>query len=278
MEIVNIYHQIWFQGESNIPEKYEKFYKSCMKINSNYKRIIWDSETIKDLIKNNYPEYLNFYEKLPLMVQKIDFAKYVILYHYGGVYIDMDVKCLKNIDDLKKKFPDADFIVSELPMNKIELKSIKLINNLNKRVKKMKRNKLINNGIILSKKKLDFLLILIEEIINNFYYKHNKNLRDIYIFVTTGPIIFTNVILNYKGISNIKVIDNKYMEPCTVLMKKCDFTDSYFHHEHQRTWGTSHLERIIKTIKIFNKNRNIILIFIIIIAYIIYRNRKKLKK
>ena len=123
------------------------------------------------------------------MVQKIDFAKYVILYHYGGVYIDMDVKCLKNINNLKKLFPDADFIVSELPINKLELKSINFLNSFNKHGRKMKEKKMINNGIILSKKRLDLVLNLIEDIKNKFYFKHNKNLRDNIYFITTGPIV-----------------------------------------------------------------------------------------
>ena len=64
------------------------------------------------------------------------------------------------------------------------------------------------------------------------------------------------------------------MEPCTVLMKKCDFKSSFFHHEHQRTWGTNHLERIIKVIKIFNKYRLFILTLIVILCFIIYRRKK----
>ena len=43
---------------------------------------------IKRLLKDNYPKYLKTYNAFPLMIQKIDFAKYVILYHYGGIYID----------------------------------------------------------------------------------------------------------------------------------------------------------------------------------------------
>ena len=34
------------------------------------------------------------------MVQKIDLAKYIIIYHYGGVYIDMDMDCVKDLTKL----------------------------------------------------------------------------------------------------------------------------------------------------------------------------------
>ncbi len=33
-------------------------------------------------------------------VQKLDMARYVILYQLGGVYKDMDIKCYRNLDEL----------------------------------------------------------------------------------------------------------------------------------------------------------------------------------
>ena len=274
MNIEKVYHQIWFQGESKIPQKYEKYYKSCLKVNNDFQRIIWDSNKIDNLLKNHYPEYINFYESLPLMVQKIDYAKYIILYHYGGIYIDMDVKCLKNIKKLLNMFSDADFIVSLLPMNKVEISSINMMNKFSKKNKKLKIKNMINNGIIISRKRLDLLKQLIDGIKDNFYKKYNKNLRDLYIFNTTGPIIFTHIINKYQGNKNIKVIDSKYMEPCTILMKKCDFTKSFFHHEHQRTWGTSHLEKVIKILKFCNYHRlEIFILLCLLIYFLFFRNR-----
>ncbi len=51
------------------------------------------------------------------MIQKIDFAKYCIIYTYGGVYVDMDSECLKSIDGLftgkKIYFVDLDTDIFE---------------------------------------------------------------------------------------------------------------------------------------------------------------------
>lgn len=275
MNIDKIYHQIWFQGETEIPQKYEKLYSSCIKVNNNFKRIVWDSNKIINLIKNNYPEYFNFYEKLPLMVQKIDFAKYVILYHYGGIYIDMDVKCLKNINNLLNMFPNEDFLVSNLLLSKMEITAVNGLNKFTRGNKAFVIKNMINNGIIISKKKLDITKKIIDDIVKNFYFKYNNNFRDIYIFNTTGPIIFTDSIMKYKGSDKVKVIDSKYMEPCTVIMKKCDFTKSFFRHEHHRTWGTNHLEKIIYFVKTIDKYKYIITLLVIIIIYLIFFRKKK---
>lgn len=267
MNINKIYHQIWFQGESEIPKKYEQYYTSCRKVNKDFKRIIWDSKKIDKLIKNNYSSYYEFYNNLPLMVQKIDYAKYIILYHYGGIYIDMDVLCLKNMKKLLELFSDADFIVSYLPLSKTEIFSVNKLNKIIRRKKAIKVDKMINNGIILCKKNSEIIKIIMDKIKENFYTKYKKMFRDVYIFNTTGPIIFSDIINNYQGKDNVKVIDSKYMEPCTVLMKKCDLTKSFFKHEHQRTWGTNKLEYIISIIKFYNKYKIIIYLIILFLIH-----------
>ena len=58
------------------------------------------------------------------MIQKIDFAKYALLHRYGGIYLDMDVRCLRSIDSLTQRFPEARFISSKLPINQTETELI----------------------------------------------------------------------------------------------------------------------------------------------------------
>ena len=51
---------------------------------------------------SKYPDLLPQYKKLDLMIMKIDFMKYIILYRYGGLYADVDSICLKKIDPFNK--------------------------------------------------------------------------------------------------------------------------------------------------------------------------------
>ena len=47
------------------------------------------------------------------MIQKIDFAKYAILYTYGGIYMDMDVECFKSLNNTPG-LNESDLIVTNM--------------------------------------------------------------------------------------------------------------------------------------------------------------------
>ena len=100
--IPKIIHQIWFQGEDKLPDKHRSYKKTWIKHNPNWKYILWSEKSIRQLIKSKYDKYYQIYEKLPLLIQKVDMAKYFIVYTYGGIYVDMDMKCLKSLDDITK--------------------------------------------------------------------------------------------------------------------------------------------------------------------------------
>lgn len=286
LNIPKIIHQIWFQGENNIPTKYKEMYSSCLNLNKNYTRIVWDSVKIYNLINNDYSEYIDLYNNFPLMIQKIDFAKYVILYHYGGVYIDMDVMCIKNIDGLLNMFPKASFICSDTAHTKIETSILNKVASLFTSYK-IQDKTCLNNGIILSTAKNDILKQLLNDIKKYFYIDNNYYTRDMYIFITTGPIIYTKSILEYKELhydESIYIIDHKYMEPC-VDIKKCDLKHAYFDHIYQNTWSTpiaKTISFIIKNIYLIEQYISIIILLIILcIIFILWNSfisRKKIDK
>lgn len=59
--------------------------------NSNYNYYFYTDEDILDFIKTNYSnEIFTAYSKLQIGAAKADLWRYLILYKYGGVYLDMD--------------------------------------------------------------------------------------------------------------------------------------------------------------------------------------------
>ena len=95
MNIPKIIHQIWFQGESEIPPHLNEYRRTWKELNPEFKMMFWDKERIEFLV--NKTEWSDVYYSSPLMIQKIDIAKYIILLEYGGIYIDIDIKCIKPI-------------------------------------------------------------------------------------------------------------------------------------------------------------------------------------
>lgn len=61
-----------------------------------YKHMLWTDKMMLDLITEHYPWFLPVYNSYPANIQRIDASRYFVLYHYGGVYADMDYEPLSN--------------------------------------------------------------------------------------------------------------------------------------------------------------------------------------
>ena len=51
----------------------------------------WDDYMIRKKIIKYFPDLIFIYDNYPIFVQRADLGRYVILYLYGGLYVDMDV-------------------------------------------------------------------------------------------------------------------------------------------------------------------------------------------
>lgn len=71
--------------------------------NKNYKYNFFDDNDIIDFIKTEYDsEIFYYYSKLQVGAAKADFWRYLVLYKFGGVYLDLDSLINIPIDDIIK--------------------------------------------------------------------------------------------------------------------------------------------------------------------------------
>jgi len=110
-EIPFIIHQMWLDKnmENNEipPDKYLKlgYPMSWMQKNPNFEYKLWNREKIKNLLKNHpvLNKYENFYyNSLYHHIERCDFGRFLIMYAEGGIYVDLDFRCVKNIEPLIK--------------------------------------------------------------------------------------------------------------------------------------------------------------------------------
>ena len=94
MEFPKIIHQIWLQGIDVIPSKYINNIETIKQFNPDYQHIIWDEKSILEIINTN-DSWKKTYFSFKHLHQKVDYARYVILWLKGGLYIDIDVTALK---------------------------------------------------------------------------------------------------------------------------------------------------------------------------------------
>lgn len=88
-------HCCWFSGEKK-PEKYQKCIDTWKCVCPDYEIIEWNADTY-DCGKNLFVKQA--YEKKKWAFVS-DYARLDVLYHYGGIYLDMDVELLKDFAPL----------------------------------------------------------------------------------------------------------------------------------------------------------------------------------
>ena len=249
--IPKIIHQIWFQDSSdivlfsnNLNKNFKRIFKSDIPFeykynlikllihNSDYSYCLWNKTKIYILIKLFYPKILHIYSNLKYKIQKIDFAKYIILYHYGGIYIDIDIESNKGLNYFFKIYKKDGLYFSKTDyINNFE-------NNIMKKFYDFQTdNYFINNGIMIANKKHPFFLNLLNEVDTN--NKNNKDyLYNSKVFNISGPSLLTNSILKNKNkYNNIYIINNKYFEPCYGKDITCKLEkDNILVHKHKSAW------------------------------------------
>lgn len=60
---------------------------------------IYDDFAAEEFIKQEYPSIvMEAFSKFPIIVQRTDFLRYLLLYRYGGYYADFDTECLRPVE------------------------------------------------------------------------------------------------------------------------------------------------------------------------------------
>lgn len=99
--IEKIIHQVFLKVSDKSIEDYPLYLRNSKKLKTWCKKYGYEYKLHFD---NNIDTYLKdekirlFYESLRFKWQKIDFIRYVILNQDGGIYIDLDIEILDNVD------------------------------------------------------------------------------------------------------------------------------------------------------------------------------------
>ena len=108
--IPKIIHYCWF-GRNPLPESAQKCIASWRKFLPDYEIKEWNEDNFD---VNIIPYTQQAYEAKKYAFVS-DYARFWILYHYGGVYFDTDVEVIKSMDDIIERGP---FMGVEIPAKK----------------------------------------------------------------------------------------------------------------------------------------------------------------
>lgn len=111
-----IIHQSWKNDQ--VPDKFKDWPVSWKQNNKDWTYQLWTDDSNKALVEEVFPWLMPVYKKLARNVMRADLSRYVYMYHYGGLYADLDMECLQPISGLINRFPTSHLFVGEMSLNK----------------------------------------------------------------------------------------------------------------------------------------------------------------
>jgi len=98
-EFTRIIHRTWMTYEVP-PTQWTNGENSCRDANPTYQYCLWTDAELESFIAIEYSWFLETYRGYTYDIQRVDAARYFIVYHYGGVYINLDLACRQSFDDM----------------------------------------------------------------------------------------------------------------------------------------------------------------------------------
>lgn len=171
-----------------IPSIYWENLKTVVQHHPKWQYYFWSDNSARKLIADRHPYLLKTYDSYPKGIQRGDALRYVVLYEFGGVYMDMDYEVLRPLDRATMKY--ANIIAPEV------FEHTALLFNM---------DFLLMNCIMFSRPKHPFMKRLIEQLIVVGYSNN--------VLHSTGPMFLTK---QYKLFYNITDGDrNKTKTDCS---------------------------------------------------------------
>ncbi|RPD67226.1 hypothetical protein L226DRAFT_565966 [Lentinus tigrinus ALCF2SS1-7] len=96
--VPRIIHQTW--KSETLPAKWANVSQGCRDMMPDYEYKLWTDASAREFIADHYDWFLDTFDAYTYPIQRADAIRYFVLHYYGGVYIDLDMGCLRRMDPL----------------------------------------------------------------------------------------------------------------------------------------------------------------------------------
>jgi len=101
-------HFIWWQGWAaappGIPDDARRWVQEWEQSHPAFAVHRWDEAAFFQVcvprVEAAFPDVRDMFARLRAVVEKVDLARWLILYAFGGVYLDCDMRCMKGVSEL----------------------------------------------------------------------------------------------------------------------------------------------------------------------------------
>ena len=101
MKIPKIIHQI-YDCPSGVPDTLLMLSETWKTKHPAWEYCFWNHESIQSFLQDHCSQFIPTYNSYQCDKQRWELLRYLILYHIGGLYVDMDCECLEPVDSLLK--------------------------------------------------------------------------------------------------------------------------------------------------------------------------------
>lgn len=171
--IPRIIHLTW--KDHNIPDVWKETIPAWKRIMPEWKIMFWTDAMNREYIQKKYSWFLSTYDGFPYNIQRADAIRYFLLRDFGGIYSDMDIKPLKNIETYLTGV-NADVIL----------------------VKSGNLSQIYTNSFMASPKNSHFWNHVIQYMIKGEIPWYAQFTRATTVLYSTGPHMLTKIVQNYK--------------------------------------------------------------------------------
>jgi alpha 1,6-mannosyltransferase len=206
--------KLWYKlGAKGLNDDCRQWIEGCLMRNPTYQFEFMTDATSDLYVKRNYvnrPDIVETYLNIPIPILKADFLRYLILYHDGGVWSDLDVSC--------EEIPINDWIPAKYK------ESTNLVVGLEFDWAWENDNFLHSqfaSWTVMAKPRSPHLLVIINDILEDFRQKckdHSVKLPDLkldmvgHVVDITGPKRMTRGIVKSLEVMIQETIDDRYVQ------------------------------------------------------------------
>ena len=212
-KIPKIIWQTWKTHQ--VPDKWKTSPESIQRFCPGWTYHLTDDQENLQFVKEHFPQFLDLYQSFDREIYRVDMVRYLRLYLYGGVYLDLDLELIKPLEDLLTE--EGNLYLVRTP-------------NLGG----------YTNAFMASAPGVEFWIRCIHEIANRVVHKPFYIQGDLKVLWTTGPQMITSVATKYNR--PFVTIPYALGHPCTVCDNYDgvgDLSQAYVKELEGSSWSTS---------------------------------------
>ena len=196
VKIPKIIHQIW-DSDEELTNSLKEISKTWKEFHPDWEYRLWNKAGIDEFLNLHFSDFIPYYNSYPYDIQRWFAIRYLILFHYGGLYVDLDYECIEPVDAL--------------------LSNSTCCMSIDPPVDTMNYNKplVIGNSFMACLAKHNFFEKIIEDMkVNNKKTFSNNKIQEI--MESTGSFLTTRVHSAYPDKEEITLIPTELITPLTI--------------------------------------------------------------